>query len=274
MEEFYQSIENYYTKENLFETIFNKLKKVSEKEDFKREDLSSVDEFHVRGAEVTKELVKQINLENLKVLDLGCGIGGTSRMLAEEYNCEVSGIDLNKEYIRTAELLTDLLGLEREIDFIVGNALDLPFKNDSFDAIVTQHVQMNIKDKEGFYTEIARTLRTNGYFLCYEILLKKEHSSCFPLPWASDSSHSFLFKSSDLEKKLMNLNFHLIHQKDQTIAGILFFEKVLSNDKKGKTPNLGLHLLMGENTKEKITNLQNHLKNGDLQLMTYVFQKK
>ena len=71
--------------------------------------IAAVDEFHVRGAEVTRELASQIKLDNLRVLDVGCGLGGPSRMLADEFGCRVTGIDLNDEYIRTATGLSELV---------------------------------------------------------------------------------------------------------------------------------------------------------------------
>ena len=60
----------------------------------KTTDLATVDEFHVRGREATLELAKQMKLtRDSRVLDIGSGLGGPARTLAEAYDCHVTGIE-------------------------------------------------------------------------------------------------------------------------------------------------------------------------------------
>ena len=74
-------IENQYHLPELFEKIISRLKDQGiGPENISRSDIAGVDEFHVRGAAVSKELVSEINLNNLTVLDVGCGIGGPCRI--------------------------------------------------------------------------------------------------------------------------------------------------------------------------------------------------
>ena len=90
-------------------TALNKLGKTN----ITRQDLAAVDEFHVRCALVSMELAREADLhKGMRILDAGCGIGGPARMLANEYGCHVTGIDITKEFIETAKLLTRLVGLE------------------------------------------------------------------------------------------------------------------------------------------------------------------
>ena len=57
------------------------------------------------------------------VLDVGCGLGGPCRMLADEYNCQVTGLDLSNEYIRTAKELSKLVKLDSKTSFIQGDVI-------------------------------------------------------------------------------------------------------------------------------------------------------
>src|SRR5688572_33274668 len=73
-------------------------------------DLAAVDEFHIRGREATVELAGRGSLKpGLRVLDVGCGLGGSVRYLASEHQCRVIGIDLTKEYVDVANALADLV---------------------------------------------------------------------------------------------------------------------------------------------------------------------
>ena len=274
MEEFNSPIEKHYFKAELFEDIVNRLKELDVNlNKVTRANIAGVDEFHVRGAEVSKELAGSIEIKNTEVLDVGCGLGGPARMLSDEYNCLVTGIDLSEEYIRTAQKLSELVNLNTKTKFIHGDATQLPFENESFDVVWTQHVQMNVPDKNKFYSEINRVLKKNGYFIYYDILKRGDEEVIYPMPWANDPSISFLMTEKELEANLSNLNFERIKTKDESVQGIQFFEKLLAKIKEFGPPTLGLNVLMGPSTKDKIVNLLNGLKDEKIVLQSGAYKK-
>ena len=120
-------------------------------------------------------------------------------MLADLYNCHVTGVDISEELVKTANELSSLLGLEDKCKYIVGNACDLPFEKDCFDLVWTQHVQMNIKDKRKFYSEISRVLIPDGLFVYYDIFIKPDSSIKYPMPWSKTGETSFLFSKDGFE---------------------------------------------------------------------------
>jgi ubiquinone/menaquinone biosynthesis C-methylase UbiE len=274
MENLNQNIENHYLKEELYEDIVNRLKEQEiDINKVKRSDIAGADEFHVRGAAVSKELAESINIEGATVLDVGCGLGGPCRMLADEYNCQATGIDLSNEYIRTAKKLSKLVKLDSKTSFVQGDAASLPFGDNMFDVVWTQHVQMNIPDKEKLYSEISRVLKPGGHFLYYDILKKADGEVNYPMPWASTSDMSFLFKETDMDDFLTQFGLTKEQSNDQTQAGIDFFNALVAKLKEFGPPKMGLNVLMGETTKPKLMNLLNHLKSGELELKSGVYKK-
>jgi ubiquinone/menaquinone biosynthesis C-methylase UbiE len=106
--------------------------------------------------------------EESRVLDVGCGIGGPARYLAHTYGCLVDGIDLTPELIETGRVLTERCGLADRVVLQVGNALDLPYPDQSFDVVWCQNVTMNIADKAGFLAGVYRVLKPGGLFTATE----------------------------------------------------------------------------------------------------------
>ena len=268
-------IENQYHTPGLFEDI---LKRLGEQEvnisNVSREDLAGVDELHVRGAEVSLELAREIKLDDLRVLDVGCGIGGPSRMLADEFNCQVTGIDLSHEYIRTAKGLSELVGLQDKTDFIQSNALELPFENGSFDVVWTQHVQMNIRHKLKFYSEIERVLTEQGTFIYYDIFRTESGKVNYPVPWADDASMSFLGTTSNMDDILERLCFKNILTSDQSYKGITFLQDLFEKLKINGPPTLGLNVLMGASTREKLVNILLGLEQEQIVLQSGIYKKR
>ena len=268
-------IENQYFTPGLYEDIIRRLEEQEVNlSNVSRGDIAGVDEIHVRGAEVSQELASEIKLDDLRVLDVGCGLGGPSRMLADEYNCQVTGIDLSHEYIRTAKGLSELVGLQDKTDFIRSNALELPFENGSFDVVWTQHVQMNIRHKLKFYSEIERVLAEQGTFIYYDIFRTESGEVNYPVPWADDASMSFLGTTSNMDDILEKLCFKNLHTSDQTDKGIIFLQDLFEKMKVNGPPLLGLNVLMGSSTKEKLVNILFGLEEKQIVLQSGIYKKR
>lgn len=270
------NIQEHYDRQGLNEAILAALtaagKDISR---LKPEDLAPIDEFHIRGQEATRELASQVQLNsNHKVLDVGSGVGGASRFLASEYGCLVTGLDLSDEYCRVAESLATRLGLDSLVTYRQGSALDMPFEDHSFDIVWTQHVSMNIADKPKLYSEIARVLRPNGYFAMYDVLAGPVSPLYYPVPWAPDSSISFLTTPDKLRELIETNGLHILGWRDTSEIGREWFKKVAAQmQQQGETPKLGFHILLGPDFRVMAQNQVLNLNENRIVLIEGVAQK-
>jgi tocopherol O-methyltransferase len=100
-----------------------------------------------------------------RILDVGCGIGGSSLYLAQKYNANVVGITLSPVQASRATERAREAGLAREVQFQVADALNMPFADDTFDFVWSMESGEHMPDKEKFLAECYRVLKPGGTFL-------------------------------------------------------------------------------------------------------------
>ena len=223
------------------------------------DDLAPIDQFHTRGRESTLEVARLAGLESSDlVLDVGCGLGGTARFLAEQYKCNVAGIDLTEEYVSVGKRLTELVGLSDRVELRQGSALEIPYENARFDVVWTEHVQMNIADKRRFYSEIARVLKPEGRLLFHDIFRGSGDSPFYPAPWAEDESISALTTETEARSVMAQVGLGVDQWIGKVQESIDFFREVAARIDVDGPPPIGIHLLMGDNARDK---LQNYVRN-------------
>ena len=136
--------------------------------------LAGLDQFHTRGIVATAELAKLAGITaDMAVLDIGSGVGGPARLLAATCGCRVTGVDLSEPFVDAARYLTARTGQSGQVAFETGDALNLPFDAGRFDAVLLQHVAMNIADRTRLYREIRRVLKPGGRFATYDVVSKQ-----------------------------------------------------------------------------------------------------
>ncbi len=228
------------------------------------DDLGPVDEFHIGGRAATSALCERLRIgSDAEVLDVGCGIGGTARLLASTIGCRVTGVDLVPGYIDVARKLSDWTGLSDQISYEVGSALDLPLGDSSFDAATLLHVGMNIEDKLQLFTEIRRVLRPDGVLGVYDVMRTAEGDLSFPVPWASDSSTNFVSDIPTYEAALTAARFEILEVCNRREFALDFFATLKQRTAElGGPPPLGLHVIIGSATPDKLGNMVDAITDG------------
>ncbi len=222
-------------------------------------DLAPLDHFHSGGVAATRALAQWISPAS-RVIDVGGGIGGAARLLATEFDCRVSVVDLTPEYCEVGARLTERCGLPDRVSFHVGDALSLPFPDRSFDLAWTQHSTMNIDDKPRLYRELRRVLAKQGRYAMHEILVGADGPPIYPTPWAETERTSFLATAEQTQRMLEAAGFEIERWEDTTAASIDWFRDRPAPG--ASSPALGVHVLLGAKFGAAFANQQRNLEEG------------
>ena len=224
-------------------------------------DLAPLDQYHLGGTGATRGLARLADMRaGMRVLDVGGGIGGPARTLAHEFGALVTVLDLTAEYCRVGAMLTERTGLADRVTFQQGDALDLPFADEQFDLVWTQHSSMNIADKGRLYGEMHRVLRPDGRLALFEAMAGPVQPVHFPVPWAHDPAISFLQPPDNVQAILTGAGFRIVVWNDVTDAmrAPTPGPGTVSND----PPPLGIHLLVGPQFPVMVRNYARNLAEG------------
>ena len=259
-----EKVAQYYTHCSLSDVVHAGLETMKQASDAASIDLlAGVDEFHMGGRPATKALAEELRISpNDRVLDVGCGMGGTARYIASTYGCQVSGIDLTPEYVEVGNRLNKGLALDGQIDLSVANATDMPFEEAGFDRASMLHVGMNIADKAGLMAEVGRILKPGGYFAVFDVMRVGAEPIEYPVAWAADESTSFVGSVDDYRGALADAGFEIVDVVEKRDIALKFFEAIKARLAQGGPPPLGLHIVMGSDAKIKVGNMHANVEKG------------
>ena len=140
--------------------------------------LKEHDQDHFGGLQATDVLASKAGIKNEHhVLDVCSGMGGPARYIAHRIGCRVTGIDFTESRYQAAMKLTEMVGLDKLVDFVHGNALDMPFEDASFDVIIAQEAWCHVPDKPRLISECARVIKPGGVIAFTDILCTDKLSS-------------------------------------------------------------------------------------------------
>ena len=268
-------VRDHYDGEDLAERF---LAELGEVDGLTAAKLSQVDQMHLRGLAATRELHALLAPgRDDHVLDIGCGIAGPARVLASGAGCTVTGLDLTPAYCACARELNQMVGLDDVIEIVEGDATDLPFDDESFDAVVTQHACMNVEDKAAVYAEVARVLVPGGRFALYDVMAG-EGPAHYPVPWAGVPEISFLVPPGEVRRLVEAAGLTCRHWEDQTDKAVAFVETqrqeraARAASGQPESPSAA-NVFMGANAAEKQRNFRLNLAEGRVRVVMALFEK-
>ncbi|GJQ09791.1 hypothetical protein GpartN1_g1582.t1 [Galdieria partita] len=191
--------------------------------------------------DMIEELWKFAELDDLlskssvvRVLDVGCGIGGAARYLAKKYqSIHVTGITLSKAQVERGNLLTKEQDLEGRVELIMADAHHIPFSDHSFDIVWSLESGEHMADKYLFLSELCRVLKPDGKLA----MLVWCHRKC-PPP-LSDEERAILYSIyeayrlpyicslEELSNVALKVGISRLHEADWSASAFPFWIQVL-----------------------------------------------
>ena len=157
---------------NNVDRIFNELKEIgkSTSSSLLVEDLTKFDQLHYHGTDAIDIFIEKLEInEKTKILDVGSGMGGPARYIANKTGAEITAIELQSDQNNLAKDLTKKCGLSNKVNHICGDILDYDFKNQTFDAVVSWLTLYHIANHEILLKKLFDLLNPNGFFYTEDI---------------------------------------------------------------------------------------------------------
>ncbi len=234
-------------------------------------DLAPIDEFHIRGRKATVELAGKMEIgPSSLVLDVGSGLGGPARTLAELYQCHVTGVDLTSDFCAAANAMSHWVGLSDRVTFKQGDATALNFDAGSFDAAMTIHVAMNIAAKDAVYAGVRRVLKPGRIFAVYDVLQGEGGDVLFPVPWAREPSISHLATPDEMRRLLEGAGFMIVSEIDSTEESGAWFKEMAARMGAPDRRRMSFGAFLGDEYAQMAANQVRNLAERRIRTVAYI----
>jgi phosphoethanolamine N-methyltransferase len=169
------------------------------------------------GRNMADELISRMSLTpGARVLDVGCGLGGSAFIMARDFGLFVDGIDLSKNMLALANEKLAANGLSDSVKLQWGDCLELE-RIDHYDAVYSRDVFLHIEDKQRLFSVLYAALRPGGTLLFTDYC-------CSRKPWSEE------FRDYVADRG------YSLHTTDE-YAGLIInagFEQVVADDITGR----------------------------------------
>jgi cyclopropane fatty-acyl-phospholipid synthase-like methyltransferase len=152
-----------------------------------------------------------------RVLEVGCGAGGCAAYLARMTDADVTGIDVNENALRSAEVLAESAGLESRLRFKkVDGGGQLPFAHESFDAIFSNDAMCHIPNRLDALEQWHRVLKPNGRMLFTDAMVVTGPVTSEELATRSSIGRYLFLPPGENERLIAEAGFKFLYSADLT----------------------------------------------------------
>ena len=263
---------------NNVDRIFNELREIgkSTSSTLLVEDLTKFDQLHYHGTDAIDIFIEKLEInEKTKILDVGSGIGGPARYLADKTGAEITAIELQSDQNNLAKDLTKKCGLSNKVNHICGDILDYDFKNQTFDAVVSWLTLYHIANHEILLKKLFDLLNPNGFFYTEDITSRINLSDADRKEIKKEIYGIHLPYFDNYISNLEQNGFKLIFSEDMSSSWTDFTKERIKKYNSEKERNIKVH---GKEVYESLNSFYNfvgqYFSNGKLGGIRVIAKKK
>ncbi|MDN3557939.1 class I SAM-dependent methyltransferase [Halomonas maura] len=234
--------------------------------------IAGIDQLHLGGRQASRALARHgAFVPGQRVLDVGCGTGGASRLLAAEHGVTVVGVDITAAFVAVADWLSRATGLAAHTRFLCADAARVPLPVASVDVVWCQHALINMPDLPAVLGEWRRLLGPGGRVLLHEVVAGDNPAPlALPVPWARRAATSHLACRASLTGTLAEAGFRAVHLEDVTESALAWRRK---HGRRAAPPLPGPSLIFGDDFAAMGRNLHDNLADDRVRILAGVWER-
>lgn len=173
------------------------------------------------GLKAIDNMFSDVDLNELKMLDVGFGLGGVAFYLAKKYKIEVAGVEVHNWMVEYAKAHTPK-EISHLLNFVTYNQKgEIPFETASFDLVYSKGVLNHVRDKNSLFRQVNRVLKTDGLFVIADWI--------YPEVTYDDSSPLVNETKETYRQILEKTDFKVIHFRDDSHLFLGYVKKLLKD---------------------------------------------
>ena len=162
---------------------------------------------NLKAANKIERLLQYVDFkEKQKFLEVGCGNGAACKHIAEKYNLNVTGMDVDPEQIKNA--IRDIEKIQN-IQFFEGDSTNLKFSDNEYDIVYSSGVLHHINNWKKVLEEINRVLKPKGYYIFSDLA----YSSFTARVFKNIAKNLGIYTIDDIINFMEDNNFEILHQE-------------------------------------------------------------
>ena len=224
--------------------IYNELRELgkNDSEPLLVEELANFDQLHYHGTEAVDFAIKKIGIKShMSILEIGSGIGGPARYVANKTGAKVTALELQPDQNKLALNLTQRCGLSEKVIHVCGNFLNYNWLDLKFDVIVSWLTLYHIFEHKILLKKCYDLLNTQGFFYAEDLISREPLNNDELLELSKEIYANTLSNYQDYKLSLKKVGFKLISCKDMSEQWTKFTRDRVLTYNKNKNRNLRVH---------------------------------
>lgn len=190
------------------------------------QDLSTFDQYHYQGTKAVDDAISILGIGSSdRIIEIGSGIGGPARYLADKTGCHVTALELQDELHYTGSSLTERCGLSHLVDHRCGDILDFPEADGGFDFAVSWLAILHILDRHSLFRKCHNILKPNGAMFIDDFYQLNEFNETEKEVLSEDISCEYLPTREEYKKQLQECGFGKVEFTDKTESWRFFVKE-------------------------------------------------